>query len=55
MAGSEAIKSFSTLAMAASPTEEEVASMHRFIENALDLLVKVPHLVIYPLLHTIAN
>uniref|UniRef100_A0AAV1VIK5 RNA polymerase I-specific transcription initiation factor RRN3 n=1 Tax=Peronospora matthiolae TaxID=2874970 RepID=A0AAV1VIK5_9STRA len=40
MAGSEAVKSSPPLAMAASPTEEEVASMHRFIENALDLLVK---------------
>lgn len=28
-------------AVAAAPTEEEVASMHHFIENALDLLIKV--------------
>ncbi|KAL3657786.1 hypothetical protein V7S43_017357 [Phytophthora oleae] len=30
----------SALPVAASPTEEEVASMHHFIENALDLLIK---------------
>ncbi|CAI5742560.1 unnamed protein product [Peronospora destructor] len=39
MAGSEA--SFvSALLVTPSPTEEEIVSMHRFIENALDLLLK---------------
>ncbi|POM80680.1 RNA polymerase I-specific transcription initiation factor rrn3 [Phytophthora palmivora] len=39
MAGS-ASSLASPVPVAASPTEEEVASMHHFIENALDLLVK---------------
>ncbi|KAG3019771.1 hypothetical protein JG687_00007302 [Phytophthora cactorum] len=39
MAGS-ATTLASALPVAASPTEEEVASMHHFIENALDLLIK---------------
>ncbi|KAF1775518.1 DNA/RNA-binding domain, Est1-type [Phytophthora cactorum] len=39
MAGS-ATTLASALPVAASPTEKEVASMHHFIENALDLLIK---------------
>ncbi|EGZ20934.1 hypothetical protein PHYSODRAFT_328981 [Phytophthora sojae] len=34
-------------AVAAAPTEEEVASMHHFIENALDLLIKNAHRLAY--------
>ena len=40
MAGSEASLA-SAMPVATSVTEEEVMSMHRFIENALDLLLKV--------------
>ncbi|CAI5701206.1 unnamed protein product [Peronospora effusa] len=39
MAGSEALLAL-TLPATTSPTKEEVLSMHRFIENALDLLLK---------------
>ncbi|CAH0521976.1 unnamed protein product [Peronospora belbahrii] len=39
MAGSETFLP-STMPMAVTPTEEEITSMHRFIENALALLVK---------------
>jgi hypothetical protein len=42
MAGSAAFLP-SALPVAASPSEEEVASMNHFIENALDLLIKVQH------------